>query len=61
MFRGVLKAQGNSARGVIYAKQFSAVGDLRLLGDWFREVHAEVGDQIRVVFTSPTELVLEKI
>ena len=60
-FEGILKAGGNSHRGDIYAKNFHGCGDLRALGNWFRQVHAEPGDNVRITWTSPNEIILEFI
>ncbi len=60
-FEGVLRAQGCRKAGDKYAKQFSVDGDLKALGNWFYEIGAEVGDEIEVSWTSPTDIVIEKI
>ncbi|OES43347.1 hypothetical protein [Domibacillus iocasae] len=54
-----LKASGCSTAGDIYAKQFQGNGNLQLLGQWFRHVNAQIGDQVRILFTSPTEMEIE--
>lgn len=59
LFEGVIKAQGCSGSGDIYAKQFSVNGDLRALGDWYGAVGAEIGDRVRVTWTSPTDIEIE--
>lgn len=56
-----LKAQGCSDEGVIYAKQFSVHNDLTALGNWYRQVGARPGDEVRVVWLSPTEIEIELI
>lgn len=61
LFAGVLRAQGNSGAGDIYAKQLSGDGDLKALGDWFYAVGANVGDKVKVLWTSPTDVVIEKL
>lgn len=61
LLAGILRAQGNSGAGDIYAKQFSGDGDLKALGDWFYAVGANVGDRIEVRWTSPTDIVIEKL
>lgn len=58
---GLLKAQGCSTKGDVFAKQFSEAGDLRSIGTWLESVQAHVGDQIKVTFLSPTDILLEKI
>lgn len=55
------KAQGSSDEGVIYAKQFSVHNDLTALGNWYRQVGARPGDEVRVVWLSPTEIEIELI
>lgn len=60
-FVGKLKAQGSSRKGYIYPKQFSAFGDLKVIGSWFRNNKVSAGDKIRVSWTSPTEILIEKV
>lgn len=57
---GSLKASGNQDREN-YAKQFHGNGDLQLLGSWFDYINAEEGDEIKIEFTSPTDILLTKI
>lgn len=47
--------------GGIYAKQFHGSGDLKLLGDWYNHINAQIGDQIKIEFTSPTEILITKL
>ena len=56
-----LKSQGCSKSGDIYAKQFAGNDNLRTLGSWYAHIHANVGDQIEVLFLSPTEIRLTLI
>lgn len=56
-----LKASGSSYSGYPYAKQFQGSGDLKLIGDWYHYISAVVGDRIKVFFTSPTDMLIEKI
>ena len=56
-----LKASGCSTKGDIYAKNLAGNGDLKLLGKWFTHIKAKVGDEIKISFTSPTNIVLSKI
>jgi len=58
-FTGVLKAAGCKEAGDIYAKQFEGNGDLKALGRWFRRCRANVGDRVKVLWTSPTSIVIE--
>ncbi|WP_321469630.1 hypothetical protein [Halarcobacter sp.] len=55
------KAQGCMRKGDIYAKQLSASGDLKVLGDWYSHIGATKGDQIEIKWTSPTDILLTKI
>ena len=57
-FRGVLRAQGSSKRGSIYAKQFSADKNLKEIGEWFDFIGATVGTPIKVEWTSPYDIIL---
>lgn len=57
----LLKAAGSSKKGDIYAKQFQGNGNLRLLGDWYRDVKAKEGDRVRVYWISSNEIMLEKL
>lgn len=52
----VLKAQGCSKKNDIYAKQFSADGNLKILGKWFEEMDAKVGDQVQVTWITETDI-----
>ena len=55
------KAQGSMRRGDIYAKQLSASGDLKRLGDWYSHIGATKGDQIKIEWTSLTDILITKI
>lgn len=57
-YSGRLLAQGNQSDPV-YAKQFSEEGNLKGIGDWYDYVGAQAGDYVKVVFTSPTDMVIE--
>lgn len=57
----ILLAQGCSRAGDPYAKNFAIKGDLKRLGEWFEYVGATTENSIKVVFTSPTEILLEII
>lgn len=61
LFQGTLRAEGCSNAGDPYAKQFAGDKNLMALGDWYAQINAQVGDTIRVTFTSPTDIVLERI
>lgn len=56
-----LKATGCSHAGSIHAKQFHGSGNLQLLGRWFSHINAQIGDQVRIDFISPTNILLTKI
>jgi len=56
-----LKASGNTKKGDIYAKNLHGNGNLKLLGTWFSHIKAQMGDQIKVEFISPSEILLTKI
>lgn len=60
IIEGILKASGNQNEEM-FAKQFHGSGNLKLLGDWFNHLNAQIGDQIRIDFVSPTEILLTKI
>ena len=54
-----LKASGCSEAGDRYAKQFHGNENLKLLGSWFTNCSAKVGDTITVTFTGPNSLILK--
>ena len=56
-----LKASGNRKRGDKYAKNLHGNGNLKLLGTWFLHNNMQIGDQVKVEFVSPTEILLTKI
>lgn len=56
-----LKAAGSMASGNIYAKQFHGSGNLKVLGDWFSHVNAQIGDKVEIKWTSPTQIILTKL
>ena len=53
-----LKSQGCSTSGNEYAKQFAGNDNLRTLGRWYAHKQAKIGDQVEVLFVSPTEIKL---
>ena len=57
----ILLAQGNMEAGDPYAKNFAIKGDLKRIGAWFAYAGASVGSQVRVIFTSQTDVLLEII
>lgn len=60
LYNGTLRAQGNQGDSR-YAKQFSGDKNLKAIGYWFYQINAGIGDRIRVTWTSPTEIVIEKV
>lgn len=56
-----LLAQGSSRAGDIYAKQFSVRGNLKTLGDWYRQRNVGNNNSVRVTWQSDTEILLEII
>lgn len=59
-FRCVLRAQGNQG-DKRFAKQFAGDNNLKALGDWYYSVGAQVGDQVKLTWASPTDIVIELI
>lgn len=56
-----LKAQGACRAGDIYAKNFSAKGDLKLIGRWLQDNNATVGSIVKITFINETDLIIEII
>lgn len=56
-----LKASGCSTAGDVYAKQFHGSGNLKVLGDWFHYIDASIGDRIKITWTSPIDIEVEKL
>lgn len=61
LFNGLLRSEGCSVAGDPYAKQFAGDKDLMALGYWYAQIDAQVGVRVRVTFTSPTDVVIEKL
>ena len=59
-FSGVLRSQGNQS-DPNYGKQFAGDKNLKALGDWFYAIGASVGDEIKVTWTSDTDIIIEKL
>jgi len=57
----ILKASGSQGQNLEYAKQFQGSGNLKALGDWYHAINAEVGDKIKVLFNSATDITLSKV
>ena len=56
-----IKASGSSQAGDPYAKQFQGNGNLKLIGQWFSHVNAQIGDRVRISWISPTDIEIELI
>ena len=59
-YSGYLKSQGNQDDDR-FAKQFAGNDNLKAIGDWYYAVGANIGDQIRVTWITPNDIVIEKI
>ena len=57
----VLKAQGNSFAGDVYAKQFAGSGNLTALNSWISTYSVADSDTIEVEFLSSNSLRLTKL
>jgi len=55
-----LLASGNQYK-CEYAKQFQGFGNLKLIGDWFHFIDANIGDEIEILFVSHSEILLTKL
>lgn len=60
-FSCILHAQGCSNAGDPFAKQFAGDNNLKALGDWYYSMGAQVGDQIKVTRSSPTDIIIDLI
>ena len=56
-----LKACGCSQKGGIHAKQFEGNGSLQTLGTWYDQVGAREGDEIKLTWTSSTNILVTKL
>ena len=60
-----IKASGNGPfeNGIQYAKQFEGIGKgaCKAFTPWYRECDIQVGDNIKVEFLSPTEILFKKL
>ncbi|MGG5461186.1 hypothetical protein [Clostridium sp. B9] len=61
LFCGQVKMCGSSERGDIYAKNLQGNGSLQAIGNWFANCNAVVGGQVRVTWTSTTDISIEYI
>lgn len=61
LFTGILRSEGCSNAGDPYAKQFAGDKNLMALSYWYSQINAQVGDSVRVTFTSPVDIMLEKL
>ena len=57
----ILKASGCSRAGNIFAKQFHGSSDLKVLGDWFHHINASIGDRIKILWVTPTDITIERL
>jgi len=57
----LLKASGSQGQNLEYAKQFQGSGNLKTIGDWYHQINAQEGDKIKILFTSPTDILLSKM
>lgn len=60
LFEGVLRAQGNQSDNR-FAKQFSGDKNLKSVGSWYQSIAANIGDRVKVTWTSPTDMIIEKL
>lgn len=60
-YHGHLRAQGCKSAGDIYAKQFAGDKALKAIGSWYAQIGAQVGDMVRVTWTSATDIIIEKL
>lgn len=60
-FSCVLRAQGCSNAGDPYAKQFAGDNNLKALGDWYYRIGAQVGNQVKVTWSSPTDIIIDLV
>lgn len=61
LFNGPLRSEGCTSAGDPLAKQFAGDKNLMALGYWYAQTNAQVGDRVRITFTSATNIVLEKL
>ncbi len=59
-YEGTLRAQGNQSDDR-YAKQFSGDNNLKAIGSWYAAIGAAVGDTVKVTWTSPIDIIIEKL
>lgn len=59
--KGILKFQGCSSKGDIYAKNLSGYRNLKMLSRWIQDGNIKVGDTIKILFTSDKSLTLNKL
>lgn len=60
-YQGILKAQGSTAAGDPYAKQFAENNNLKGLGRWFSQVDMQVGDKVKVTWETTRKVIIEKL
>jgi hypothetical protein len=57
----ILKASGSQGQNLEYAKQFQGSRNLKAVGDLYHTINAQIGDKIKISFTSPTNMILSKV
>lgn len=60
-YLGVVKTSGSKKAGDVYAKNLHGSGDLKSLGNWFYRVSMRPGDKVKVKWTTPKDIILEKL
>ena len=56
VYEGELKISGNHGAGQIEGKNISGNGSLQSITPWLEHHHARPGDQVRLEWTSPTDI-----
>lgn len=57
-YEGIIKSQGASKAGDVFAKQFSEQGNLKGFNEWFTQMNVTGGDQIKVEWINQTDILL---
>lgn len=61
LFCHPLKASGCAKKGSLLPKQFHSCNGLKILGNWYRDIGAKIGDTIRITWVSKKNIMIEKI
>lgn len=56
-----IKASGSMVAGDTLAKQFQGNGNLQVFGSWYSQINAKTGDKVVVIWTSPSDVTVERI